>query len=236
MIPLVKRLRQTIGGSFYANDQGADRVLEPLPLERAQPRDASEPPPTSYQPTPPAPYGAPASAFSMHQPPQHPSHSLPVQPPPQPQPAVQPPVQHQPPYGSQPLSVAGPPFAQPSSIAPPANSQPAYQPRPVQQPAPYGPSAGFQGAMRSTPSLVPPTSTGALSASSSSASGHCATTHSCHLFTQRPTRTRPAPELLRCLSVSSHRASPAAQVPRRQPQIAHTVRDGASGASVSIWR
>jgi len=162
MIPLVKRLRQTIGGSFYANDQGADRVLEPLPLERAQPRDASEPPPTSYQPTPPAPYGAPASAFSMHQPPQHPSHSLPVQPPPQPQPAVQPPVQHQPPYGSQPLSVAGPPFAQPSSIAPPAaNSQPAYQPRPVQQPAPYGPSAGFQGAMRSTPSLVPPTSTAA---------------------------------------------------------------------------
>ena len=236
MIPLVKRLRQTIGGSFYANDQGADRVLEPLPLERAQPRDASEPPPTSYQPTPPAPYGAPASAFSMHKPPQHPSHSLPVQPPPQPQPAVQPPVQHQPPYGSQPLSVAGPPFAQPSSIAPPAaNSQPAYQPRPVQQPAPYGPSAGFQGAMRSTPSLVPPTSTGALSASSSSASGHCATTHNCHLFTQRPTRTRPAPELLRCLSVSSHRASPAAQVPRRQPQIAHTVRDGASGAPVFIW-
>merc|ERR1719453_1784676 len=97
MIPLVKRLRQTIGGSFYANDQGADRVLEPLPLERAHPRDASEPPPTSYQPTPPAPYGAPASAYSMHQPPQHPSHSLPVQPPPQPQPAVQPPVQHQPP-------------------------------------------------------------------------------------------------------------------------------------------
>ena len=139
MIPLVKRLRQTIGGMVLPPDDSGDRVLEKVAPAAAAPpvhHPSSGGGIGGYSAPPAAPVsmGAPMTAGGYGQPPaqqpyQPPAPQQAYQPPPQqpqmyaqPQ-AYQPPPQQPPqlPYGAQPFGGMPPPQQRPTvgSLAPP---------------------------------------------------------------------------------------------------------------------
>jgi len=154
MIPMVKRLRRTIGGNFYPSTGEAETVLDPLPPEpvtRAATQLPSQPP--SHYPGA-TPYQMPAPGTNGYA-----------------APGMTPGFQSNPysgfnpsmPYGAMGAQQAPPqpprqPVAMPQHAAMPAYQPPTVQPPAVQVPTTYHHQMGQPLQTGRSPSLVPPVS------------------------------------------------------------------------------
>jgi hypothetical protein len=154
MIPMVKRLRRTIGGNFYPSTGEAETILDPLPPEpvtRAATQLPSQPP--SHYPGA-TPYQMPAPGTNGYA-----------------APGMTPGFQSNPysgfnpsmPYGAMGAQQAPPqpprqPVAMPQHAAMPAYQPPTVQPPAVQVPTTYHHQMGQPLQTGRSPSLVPPVS------------------------------------------------------------------------------